>query len=252
MVATNAPSLTQGAYERLRADLLTCRLKPDEQLKINHLCEEFGVSLGAIREALSRLTSEGLVVAEPQRGFRVAPISAADLKDLTRVRIQIETSCLERAIACGGVEWETDLVAACYRLSRAKEHVSDGKSVRLDDDWRDTHNQFHDCLIAACDSPWLLRLREQLYSQSERYRQLSVPLQKVKRNTNREHEDLMNAALARDTPKAVALLDRHLTKTMEIVLAGLESMAPAESGETAVPAGKRARSRGVRSIAKAA
>jgi len=250
MATTNPASLTQTAYERLRADLLSCKLKPDEQLKISQLCEQLDVSLGAVREALSRLTSEGLVIAEPQRGFRVAPVSLDDLKDLTRVRIQIETSCLERAITCGDMNWETNLVAAFYRLSRTPERVSDGAGgVRLDDTWREAHNQFHECLIAACDSPWLLRIREQLYLQTERYRQLSVPLQTVKRDTNTEHQDLMNSVLARDTSRASKLLDAHLTRTMDILVAGFEPQAP--TTDVAASARRKGTARGARSLAAA-
>ena len=61
-------NLTQSAYELLRADILSCRLPPGSKLKIQELCTRYAVGLGAIREALSRLTSEGLVIAEPQRG----------------------------------------------------------------------------------------------------------------------------------------------------------------------------------------
>src|ERR1700678_3888046 len=92
-------SLTQAAYLRLRADLLACRIRPGERVKINDVCRQFAVSLGAVREALARLTSEGLVVAEPQRGFRAAPITADELRDLTMVRIEIEGLCLRRAVA---------------------------------------------------------------------------------------------------------------------------------------------------------
>src|SRR6266702_6405429 len=101
MAREGSINLTQGAYEDLRADLLSCRIAPGSRLKVQELCDRLSVSLGAIREALSRLTSEGLVVAEPQRGFRAAPISAEDLLDLTKTRIQIDTICLKRAIACG-------------------------------------------------------------------------------------------------------------------------------------------------------
>lgn len=71
---------------------------PGSKLPIDQVAERFGVSLGAVREALSRLTSDRLVIAEPQRGFSVAPVSAADLIDLTTVRIDIETRCLRRSI----------------------------------------------------------------------------------------------------------------------------------------------------------
>src|SRR6201999_1825607 len=87
LAVSKESNLTQLAHDRLRADLLACRLKPGERLIINQLCQYLDVSLGAVREALSRLSSEGLVIAEPQRGFRVAPISAEDLKDLTAARL---------------------------------------------------------------------------------------------------------------------------------------------------------------------
>ncbi len=99
--AGRPPSLTETVYETLRAEILACRLLPGRKLKIRELCGRFGVSLGAVREALSRLTAEGLVVAETQRSFQVAPVSAADLADLTRLRVDIEGLALRWAIAAG-------------------------------------------------------------------------------------------------------------------------------------------------------
>src|SRR5499425_1911828 len=142
-------NLTQGAYERLRADLLSFRIPPGARLKIQDLCVRLSVSLGAIREALSRLTSEGLVVAEPQRGFRAAPISAEDLSDLTRVRIEIESLCLRRAIELGDVDWEARLVAAFHRLSRTPERAPDDPA-RSNEDWAAAHGAFHLALVEGC------------------------------------------------------------------------------------------------------
>lgn len=216
-IASANSSLTQDAYQRLRADLLACRLQPGTRLRINELCRTLSVSLGAVREALSRLTSEGLVVAEPQRGFRVAPISAEELRDLTGVRAQIEGLCLERAIAAGDVGWESQLVAAFHRLSRTPEREP-GDPQRMDEAWSVAHAAYHQALVGACDSPWLLRLREILYAQSERYRRLSVPLAKIARDLNREHQDIMEAALARDAVLAKALMTEHLELTTRVLL----------------------------------
>ena len=218
-------SLTQDAYQSLRADLLACRLRPGARLKIAELCRSLGVSLSAVREALSRLTSEGLVVAEPQRGFRVAPISAEELRDLTGVRAGIEALCLERAVAVGDVGWESQLVAAFHRLSRTREREPDDPQ-RMDEAWSTAHAAYHAALVGACDSPWLLRLREILYAQSERYRRLSVPLAKFARDLNGEHEEIMAAALARDAGRAKMLLARHLELTMRALL---EQSWPAEA-----------------------
>ena len=197
--------------------LLAARLQPGTRLKINDLCEAFSVSLNAVREALSRLTSEGLVVAEPQRGFRVAPISVEELRDLTGVRIQIEGLCLDRAVAVGDVSWESQLVAAFHRLSRTPEREPDDPE-RMNEAWSAAHAAYHRALVGACDSPWLLRIRETLYAQSERYRRLSVPLAEITRTLNREHQDIMEAALARDAERAKSLMVQHLELTTRVLL----------------------------------
>jgi DNA-binding GntR family transcriptional regulator len=215
--APASSSLTQDVYERLRADLLACRLRPGVRLKIGELCKALQVSLSAVREALSRLTSEGLVIAEPQRGFRAAPISAEELRDLTAVRAQIEGLCLDRAIAAGDVAWEAQLVAAFHRLSRTPEREPDD-AQRMSEAWSTAHAAYHEALVGACDSPWLLRLRGLLYAQSERYRRLSVPLAEIERDLNREHQAIMTAALDRDAPRARALMADHLELTTRVLL----------------------------------
>jgi DNA-binding GntR family transcriptional regulator len=217
MVRESSHNLTQGAYEALRADLLACRVAPGSRLKIQELCQQHAVSLGAIREALSRLTSEGLVVAEPQRGFRAAPISRADLEDLTMVRIEVESLCLSRAIEIGTVDWEARLVAAFHRLSRTPERVA-SDPARSADDWAEAHAGFHSALVDGADSPWLLRLHGQLYAQSERYRRLSIPLGSMDRDVDGEHRKIMEAALARDAERANGLMRRHIGATTAILL----------------------------------
>jgi DNA-binding GntR family transcriptional regulator len=221
-------SLTQDAYERLRADLLACRLQPGERLRINDLCKRLSVSLGAVREALSRLTSEGLVSAEPQLGFRVAPISTSDLQDLTMVRTEIEGLCLRQAIAEGDLAWESRIVAAYHRLSRTP-HNADDDPQRLNDAFAAAHSEFHEALVSACTSTWLHRIRQILFAQSARYVALSVPLARRERNRNQEHRDLMEAAIERNADRAVELMTAHLNLTTQILLEALEASSNAEA-----------------------
>jgi len=217
-------NLTQSAYEQVRSDILSCRLLPGSKLKIQELCTRCAVSLGAIREALSRLTSEGLVVAKPQRGFRAAPISPQDLSDLTKVRIEIDSLCLRKAIEHGGVDWESRLVAAFHRLSRTPERAA-GDPTRSSEEWATAHAEFHTALVEGCGSPWLMRLHNQLYDQSERYRRLSVSLAPRRRNIGDEHQKILDAVLARDAGKAVKLLAQHLSATTAILMdANLEEI----------------------------
>lgn len=213
----NATSRTQAAYERIRADIVAGYLLPGSRLKIDSLTEALGVSLGAVREALSRLTSDGLVVAQPQRGFVVSPISAADLEDLTMVRCEIEALCLRRAIKLGDVAWEAQLVAALHHLlGTPSTDTSDPKHYR--EDWAVLHDKFHETMVSACESPWLLRLREQLYVRSERYRRLSLPLAEYDRDVDAEHNAIAEAVLARDAEAAVNRTAEHLQTTTRILL----------------------------------
>ena len=217
MARPESGSLTAEAYARLRAEILTCRLAPGQKLVIADLCDQLGFSLGAVREALARLSSEGLVVSEPRKGFRVAPITEAELQDITRVRATIECLCLESAIRNGDLKWEANIVSTQFELS--KMTLQDPNDpARVSEAWAETHKRFHEALVAACDSPWLLRLRDLLFVQSERYRRVSVPLDRTTRDLVAEHRDIAEAAVARDTKAATEAIRAHLEKTTRILI----------------------------------
>jgi DNA-binding GntR family transcriptional regulator len=186
-----------------------------------------GFSLGAVREALSRLTSEGFVVADERRGFRAAPMSIREMMDLVAVRTEVESQCLRRAISKGDLEWEARIVSAAHRLSRTPVYA-DGPERRLNDDYATAHAAFHEALVSACDSPWLQRIRAWLYAQSERYRHLTVPHARAERNLIHEHGALAEAALARDADRATALLAEHLMATARVLF-------DADQAETGLP-----------------
>ena len=210
-------TLAHTAYDRLRADLLACRLVPGEAIKIKEISLLLGTNPIAIREALSKLTAEGLVTAEAQKGFRAAPISETELRDLTAVRVEIECICLRLAMEAGDVEWETGIVAALHRLLRGPVRVVD-VSMHTGDEWIEYHRLFHDALAQACGSPLLLGFRAKLFDQAERYRVLSAPYAASERDLDSEHKELAEAALSRNLPVAMELMSRHLRMTADILL----------------------------------
>lgn len=210
-------SLTAEAFSRIRGEILACRLRPGQKLVIADLCQSLGFSLGAVREALARLTSEGLVETEPRKGFRVRPVTENELRDITNVRVTIESLCLENAIRNGNIKWEANIVSTHFELSRLSLQDADDPSA-VSENWAETHRRFHEALVAACDSPWLLRLREILFVQSERYRRISVPLDRTTRDLAAEHKEIADAALARDESKACAAIRDHLERTTEILI----------------------------------
>jgi DNA-binding GntR family transcriptional regulator len=218
-------TLFEKVYQTLRADILSCRLRPGEKLQINTRAGDREVSLGVVREALTRLAAEGLVVAEPQLGFHVAPVSLADLEDLTNARVEIENLCLTRSIEQGGVEWETAIVAARHRLSRTPYWAPDDDR-RLSEEWVAAHSAFHEALVSATNSNWLSRIRSSLYQQSERYRRLSVPVRPAKRDVEEEHQAITEATLGRQKVRACELMKEHLVMTMNIIVEGLPLPPP--------------------------
>jgi DNA-binding GntR family transcriptional regulator len=226
-----ATTQTDQVFDFLRAEILSCRLAPSAKIRINDVAARDAVSLGAAREALSRLAAAGLVVAEAQKGFTVAPVSRKDLIDLTRTRIAVEKLCLQAAIANATIEWESALVAACHRLQRISETELDDPS-RLNEGWASAHQAFHRALVAACDSEWLLRIRDMLFAQSDRYRHLSVPLRRGHRDVNAEHKAILDATIAGNAEQACTLLAEHLSTTTQILLASTP-FAESRSGAAA-------------------
>jgi len=210
-------SRTQDVYQLIRADIVACRLLPGQKLKISELCEHFNVSMGAVREGLSRLVAEELVVAEAQRGFRVAPISIDEIHDLTRVRIDIESKALRLSIEHGDLDWESRVVAAHHRLSKQSLYEQ-GDSERMTEGWANARADFHQALVSACPSPWLMRLRNLLYDQAERYRRLAVTIDQQGRDVASEHRAVMEAALARDTELAVKHYEKLITGTTTSII----------------------------------
>lgn len=210
-------SKTSETYDSLRRDLLNGGFRPGEQMRIDAISSALDVSKGAVREALSRLTSDGLVTNTPQKGFVVAPVSADDLRDLTEARIELECRCLELAIAKGDLAWEGQILSAYHLLSHTTLEA-DGGSGGPNPAWTARHDAFHDSLISACGSRWRLRLRGVTYLQAERYRRMTRPRMLERRNVDAEHQAIMDATLDRNPRLACDLMERHIKTTMELIL----------------------------------
>jgi DNA-binding GntR family transcriptional regulator len=212
--------LTQRAYDQLRDALLDCRFESGEPLRIGELQKSLDASQGAVREALSRLTSEGLVEARPQHGFRVTPISTADFRDLTAARIQIEEICLRHAIEAGDVRWEARIVAAFHQLSRTaflEPRARGGCDRRL----VALHHSFLDVLVSSPGSFWLARVRQMLQVQEFRYYGRLTSFKPAERDLVGELRAVMEAVIARDAARASQLLVLHMRRTADLLLAQL-------------------------------
>lgn len=209
-------TLVERAYLSLRHDVVCGKHAPGERLRVEHLKDHYGVGAGTLREALSLLVSDALVTSEGQRGFRVAPISLADLEDVTNTRVMLETEALRQSIRHGDAQWEAKLVH-CYELLTATETDLAESSSDL---WERRNKAFHEALIAGFNSTWSKYLLSILYRHAERYRHINLRLTASHasgRDVHQEHEAIFRAAIARQEARAALALEAHIRLTHDIV-----------------------------------
>lgn len=211
---------TSAICEQIRTDIMNGNLVADAKLNTRNLAARFGVGLSPIREALSRLSSDGWVVQSDRRGFSVASVTVEELWDLHRARCMLNEAALRESIQHGDVEWEENVLLRGIRLSRLS-HPKDMTDAAEIDTWNDLHRAFHTSLIAACRSQRLVQYCEQLFDEIERYRRLGLTFGTERGNVTDEHNEIANAAVARDTDLAVKLLNSHFTRTVEQVDAAI-------------------------------
>lgn len=200
-------SAGEQAYERIRTDIIFGRLRPGQRLTLEKLRPTYGVSVSTLREILSRLTPEGLVTAEGQRGFQVAACSAEDLREVAALRLLIEKHALALSFQAGDMEWEGRVVAAHHKLARLEESLLAGDESRTQQ-WKRYDWEFHQALVSACGSKALLDLHSGIYDRYLRYQMVFVIFRGLV--AAEEHKALLECAMTRDADQACAVLDRHV------------------------------------------
>ncbi|MDA0359179.1 MAG: FCD domain-containing protein [Proteobacteria bacterium] len=212
-------SMAQRAYRIIRADIISGARPPGERLRIEMLKTIYDIGPTPLREALQKLSTEGLVLALEKRGFMVSPLDLDEFSDLNIARIEIEKVALSRSIALGDRQWESRVVAATYLMNKEDAALL-ASDNGVSDAWEAANAEFHATMIAACGSKWLLQMRDHLQDMCERYRRSSISqsIRKTgngKRDVGKEHAAISNAVLARDARLACQLTESHYMKTLD-------------------------------------
>ncbi|HMN80498.1 MAG TPA: GntR family transcriptional regulator [Burkholderiaceae bacterium] len=207
-----------AVYSRLRRDIVTNKLRAGEKLRVESITTRYGVGPTPVREALNRLSTEGLVQLQDQRGFRVAPISRDDLLELTRTRGWLNEILLRESIRHGDETWEEGIVLAFHRLSRTPNRLPDDPGA-MEPAWEQRHQAFHHALVCACPSHLLLAFHARLFESADRYRHLAAGRSPAgHRDVPDEHRAIMEAVLGRRTDEAIRLLNAHTELTTRTLL----------------------------------
>ncbi|NKB50150.1 MAG: GntR family transcriptional regulator [Alphaproteobacteria bacterium] len=211
-----ASTLVELALAKLRQDILTGVFAPGSKLRVEELRNSYDIGASPLREALSRLVSNGLVTAQGQKGFRVAPVSLADIRDITDTRKLLEHAALSDSLRNGDADWEAEIVVAYGRLDREHQAVqkTSGASIEV---WEQANENFHDTLVSACTSKWLLNFRQIVYDQAARYRRLVILNDEQEQGAHEEHRQMLAAAKARDVEESCRLADAHAERTFNLM-----------------------------------
>ncbi len=212
-------TLIDSIYEKILEEIISGDLQPNQRLHISQLAAQYNVGLSPVREALSRLLATELVTSISQKGFRVAPVSSADLYDIYQTRIHIELLALQLSIEQGNDKWEADIIAAYHQLSK---YESEHKIINTEDyqEWEIRHRAFNLALINACGLTYLLNVQSKLYNLTERYRRqwlIAGTTQIDGLPYAKSQKKIMDATLARNSDVATKLLRKHYENAVKVI-----------------------------------
>lgn len=199
------PEVSRGevAYQRLRGDILACRLPPGASVTEPELMARCGVGRSSCRQALVRLAHERLVEPRPRKGYRIADITLRDVDELFSLRLELEP--MAARLAVGRVDtavlrqWEE----ACKkdRATLRQERVGV---------FMDANRHFHMTIAEATGHGRLVRILESLMDEITRLVALGFSTSPEKPGIAHDHEDLIEAFEARDARRAEAIARRHI------------------------------------------
>ena len=215
----NINTVGSTIYQNIKKDIIFGKLAPSSKLKLDKMKLNYPASMSTLRETLNRLSSEGFVLAEEQRGFFVAPVTHEDLKEIADLRILLECHALKLSVENGNTDWEGNLVAAHHKLHLLEKEMLSGNTANKEE-WKRYDWEFHLALISECGSKNLITLHSLLYDKYLRYQMLVLTYRGGE--AVQEHKDIFEAALQRNATLATKVLKQHIIKGLEHTLEGYE------------------------------
>ncbi len=203
-------------FQQLRADILSCVLRPGSQLQERQLVERFQVSKSPIRDALMKLEEHNLIEVLPRKGYRVKPVSVADARELYELRQLLERECVAGLIENASPDVLSQLDQ--FRNMKGPLELSA---------WIAYNRSFHSYLAMHCGNSRLARLAKDVIEQFDRLTYVSVTSRDELKLTdfNAEHGRIIDAIQRRDRRKALALIRDHVESSRRRVLEALENAA---------------------------
>jgi DNA-binding GntR family transcriptional regulator len=223
-LAAGDPGAAVDVAEILRVDIINGRLEPGSKLRFADLQARYGIGISPLREALSRLASDRMVVQETNRGFHVPHLSLSDFRSITDLRVLIEGHATQESVRRGGDDWEDALILAHHRLKRLERKEAEAKGDVVSPEWEKRHREFHRTLISACGSEWTLHFCDILHDQFDRYRRAAGRTGSTQMKLAQQHDRLIEAATNKDADLVIEIMKQHIDEVAAQVVERLQKI----------------------------
>ncbi|MEM5475541.1 GntR family transcriptional regulator [Pacificibacter sp. AS14] len=205
---------------RLRAAILRGELKSGQKVNLDRLRDKYGVSLSPLREAISRLSIDGLVHTQDQRGSTIAPMTLRELTEIGRLRREVDVLAMRTAMAHGGTEWRSNLRTMAVELHTASQSTA---AEYFDEIWSIAHTNFHKALVSGSQMPMLNAFCMNLHDLHDRYRRQLSPPDVSYSGLWREHAEIASCVLNGSADVAALALQAHFDKEIATLAERLEN-----------------------------
>lgn len=212
-------STAEHIAQVLRDRIVSGAIPADHALRQDHVAQQFASSHVPVREAFQRLVAQGLAVALPRRGVRVAPLDLASMQETVEIRTALESLALRNA----ATQMQEQDIAA---LEAAQQQCDQAESLEA---WDAANQLFHRALVAPCRMPRLLSMLDSLQFANSRMVFAAGRATGWRPRSNHDHRLIIDALKAGNAERAVTLLARHVG-TMERV--GFPTIEAAGTGTT--------------------
>jgi DNA-binding GntR family transcriptional regulator len=209
-------SVSETLYARLREGILSGTFPPGKVLRQEELASRFGASRVPLREAMTRLEVEGLVVLRPRRGYAVLSLERSEIREIFELRAVVEEHL---AGVAAKTRTTKDLAAVLQSLSRMERIAA--KTPNQTNKWLDANSEFHARLLSSAHRRHAGRFAGMLRDQVEPYIRIEIGLTKEVRQAEGEHREMYDALQAGDALRLRKLCRQHCENTASRLIRAL-------------------------------
>jgi len=214
---TRPATLPDRVYATLKHRILTCALMPGQRIVEKDICTEMGISRTPLREALNRLGLEGLITLVPFRGYEVAPLTLAGIRELSELRLIVESASVALA-AQRATQEEIEKLSAVAELQ-----YTPGDRETYENYLRE-NSKFHLQLAQCAHNSRLQTIVLSVIDQLQRPFYMGLDVGLDTREATAEHLAVVQAVTGRDARRAQQLMCEQIARAEQRMIAAFERL----------------------------